>query len=628
MSQSRAILLLVVFFGWLLMGLWVYWPGHAGPALLDDRSSILPITDLADNPELARDYIFGNKSGPLGRPVSMGSFVLEKLYIPGGIARSKQVNIVLHLINFALLAYLFSRLLRWVKAPRYQWLGVMLAAAWMLSPINVSSTLYVVQRMAMLATTFMLVACIFYISWRECLIDGKSNSLSLLLVPVCFVLAMLSKENAIVLVPILLLLEALWFQFEDGQGKIIPWLRNVTLGLIFGGFVLAILLFVFYYDFLSAAYVSRPFSLTERVLTQSRILWDYLAQIVWPDTARMGVYQDDVVISRSLFEPIMTLYSLLAWAMLAISSVLLLYWKWGRYLVFALCWFLVGHVAESTVWPLELYFEHRNYFPGMGVFLGVGVVLAAGMRRWVEIGRPVLVYAGLSVVGLALLTGSQVQIWSNYPLLVLSTINAHPESPRANIDMAVLLAGVGDYRAARAYSDRASDAALDLRVADHDMRDMALSCIANKPIVAEQLTMLGTQDVARPLSSSVTLHTMVRLLQDNTCPNFDRIAFADRMRELFLVENFATKAAPTMYLSLAILENALERYEYSLAYVEQYLNLVPGNSRGLLMKLHFTTALGKVDIADTTVEQLKTLDQQGKLTVGEQQTLALYLEKP
>jgi protein O-mannosyl-transferase len=628
MPLSRSILLLLFFFGWLLLGLWIYWPGHVGPALLDDRSNILPIVDLAENPDLARDYIFGNKSGPLGRPVSVGSFVLEKLYIPGGIARSKQVNIILHLINFALLAYLFSRLLQWINAPRYQWLGVMLAAGWLLSPINVSSTLYVVQRMAMLATTFMLVACICYVRWREGLRDGKSKWLSLLLVPACFLLALLSKENAVVLVPILLLMEALWFQFEGGHGKAIPWLRNLSLGLIGGGALVTLLLLGVYYEFLTDAHVRRSFSLTERVLTQSRILWDYLAQIGWPDTARMGIYHDDVVVSRSLFEPITTLYSLLGWGALAIFSGLLLYWKWGRYLVFALSWFLAGHVTESTVWPLELYFEHRNYFPGMGVFLAAGVVLALAMRQWAELGRPLLVYAGLAVMALALQTSSQVQIWSNYPLLILSTVNAHPESPRANIDMAVLLAGVGDYNAARVYSHKASEAAPDLRTADNDLRDMALSCIANKPIAAEQLALLGTQGIARPLSSGITLHTMVQLLQDETCPNFDRIAFADRMRELFLVEDFATKAAPTMYLSLAILENALARYEYALAYVEQYLNVVPGNSRGLLMKLHFTTALGKVDSADAAVDQLKTLDLQGKLTVGEQQTLALYLEKP
>ena len=45
------------------------------------------------------DLVLGNASGPLGRPVSMASFVLEGLYSGGSIVVSKQVNIALHLLN-------------------------------------------------------------------------------------------------------------------------------------------------------------------------------------------------------------------------------------------------------------------------------------------------------------------------------------------------------------------------------------------------------------------------------------------------------------------------------------------------------------------------------------------------
>jgi hypothetical protein len=44
------------------------------------------------------------------------------------------------------------------------------------------------------------------------------------------------------------------------------------------------------------------------------------------------------------------------------------------------------------------------------------------------------------------------------------------------------------------------------------------------------------------------------------------------------------------------------------------------------MKLHFVTALGKVEAIDSIRSRLLELDAQGKLTVGEQQTLSLYLE--
>ena len=60
------------------------------------------------------------------------------------------------------------------------------------------------------------------------------------------------------------------------------------------------------------------------------------------------------------------------------------------------------------------------------------------------------------------------------------------------------------------------------------------------------------------MSSVTTLLTMVRLLQDDSCPQFDRIRFADRMAEMFLVEDFEHKASAKIYSNLAVLENALK----------------------------------------------------------------------
>ena len=44
------------------------------------------------------------------------------------------------------------------------------------------------------------------------------------------------------------------------------------------------------------------------------------------------------------------------------------------------------------------------------------------------------------------------------------------------------------------------------------------------------------------------------------------------------------------------------------------------------MKLPFVTALCQVDAADAVRSQLLEFQARGKLTVGEQQTLSLYLE--
>ena len=136
----------------------------------------------------------------------MASFVLEKRYLDEGTVGSKQVNIILHACNGGLLMWLFWLLFRFLQVPGYRLLAVLLGAIWLLHPLLVSTVLYVVQRMAMLSTFFMLLCSISYLYWRLAMIAGKSAWWRFLPVPVFLMLAMFSKENAIVLVPTLLLM--------------------------------------------------------------------------------------------------------------------------------------------------------------------------------------------------------------------------------------------------------------------------------------------------------------------------------------------------------------------------------------------------------------------------------------
>ncbi len=76
-----------------------------------------------------------------------------------------------------------------------------------------------------------------------------------------------------------------------------------------------------------------------------------------------------------------------------------------------------------------------------------------------------------------------------------------------------------------------------------------------------------------------------------------------------------------------MLANAEQRWEQAYEYNARSLALSPESTRGLLMQLHFTTALNKREEADKYIQQLQGLKEAGKLNRGEQDTLALYLEK-
>ncbi|MCH8265293.1 MAG: hypothetical protein IIC10_07825, partial [Proteobacteria bacterium] len=63
----------------LLITTWIYWPGLSGPFLLDDYENLNPLGAGAGVMDLQSmlTFVFGNHSGPSGRPVAMLSFLID-----------------------------------------------------------------------------------------------------------------------------------------------------------------------------------------------------------------------------------------------------------------------------------------------------------------------------------------------------------------------------------------------------------------------------------------------------------------------------------------------------------------------------------------------------------------------
>ncbi len=609
----------------LLLGLtlWIYWPGQTGVPFLDDRANLGQLENLADSPQLAREYIFGNQSGPLGRPVSMASFVLEKLLFQGDFGLSKRVNVFLHLVNGLLLVYLLVLLLRYVDVPGHQWIALLAGGLWLLSPMQVSTVLYAVQRMAMLSTLFMLLASICYVRWRIRLAQGDIRCLWFLPLLLFAILALFSKENGVLILPVLWLLEALWFQCRSESLLYQRRIERVTRMTGIVGVVVAGAVLVIWWEAVLEAYAGRSFSLSQRLMTEPRVLWDYVAQFVWPELSRLGLYHDDIQVSTSLGEPSTTLAAVVAWGTIVALSLLLLRWPLGRYLVLGPALYLVSHSLESTFWPLELYFEHRNYFPSIGIVLFFAVAVSLLLRCWPEVRRPVFVFIGVFLLLVAGRTSSQVQVWSNATLLVFNHVIGHPESYRANADMAMLMATQGDLATAEPYFARARELGRTQSNGDHLVLDVILHCLADREFGSDT-----DFDRAPPIERRVvtpsTLLTLLHLVQENYCPSVDVARYADSMVEVYL-EPGRAPAADKVLLALASLENSLQRYYFANGYIDRFLALRPADVTGLLMKLHFSTALGLEAEAQIVVSRLRELDRKGVLTTGQRQTLQLYL---
>lgn len=436
-------------------------------------------------------------AGPTGRPLSVLSFAASHAVHGLDPAAYKATNIALHLLN-GLLVYLLSvQLLARTASfdrPFAQHVALVVALAWALHPLQISSVLYIVQRMNELSALFSLVACLFYCIGRQRLIERRPRAwgligLSLTLLPIG---AALSKENGALTPLYLLLIEACFFRLQCADS-----VQRRQLLLAIGLLAVTPALLVVLYSAFNPAwflrgYARRDFTLSERLLTEARVLWTYLDNIVLPSPAQMGLYRDDYPKSASLLSPPRTLAALVGLAILLVVGTFATL-RGPRILGFGLLLFLIGHSMESTVIALELVFEHRNYLPSFGLFLAMGGLFGPLLKRSLPRPWPGLA-AGLTLAILSVLTGFRAYTWGSPDRWIETEAALHPTSPRAQRDLATHL-----HRAAAKISDPEARLSMLERASVH-----AGAAVAFKPLQSENLLtyLLIQRDLGtRPLPS-------------------------------------------------------------------------------------------------------------------------------
>ena len=433
MKQLPAIAAIVVL-GWL-----VYLPGLPGNFMFDDFLNIVqnPAVHLEslDTQSLLR-AAGGSSAGPLKRPLSMLSFALNAYY--GGIdpLGYKLVNVSIHVVNGVLLFFVLLLLLRGLRPdmrPGTQaTIAVASALAWTLHPINLSSVLYVVQRMNSLAALFTLLGLWTYLRMRVGAERSTSELIGMLVVvSACGILASLSKENGVLLFPFLLLCECYAFGFQ-GSAQNQRWLR-VFFACTVAVPVLGLLGFlVFNPGWLTDLYVFRDFTLAERMLTQPRVLWMYIGMLGLPSNANLGLFHDDTLLSIGLFTPSTTLA-----ACVAVLGVLV--WAAASFrrapvLSFAVFWFAIGHSIESTVLPLEMIHDHRNYVPGIGPLFALFYYLLKPYQT-AQRQRLTKVAAVMLVALFGVVTALRADQWRDPVSLAILEAEHHPQSQRAHYEL-------------------------------------------------------------------------------------------------------------------------------------------------------------------------------------------------
>jgi protein O-mannosyl-transferase len=431
---------LAIFGGLVLVaGLLSYLPGLSGPLLFDDKpalsgNGLVHITGSSFDEWRTAGLSSG--SGPLRRPIAMltfaANYALAGNFSPLGL---KAVNLGIHLAIAVILFFFCHAVLQALAigpdANTRRLLALTAAAFWLLHPLNVSTVLYAVQRMAQLATLFVLAGLLVFMRYRRRWAElgappGEILAAGLWLLLLA-VMATLSKENGALLPWLIIVLEVCIFR-GVWAGRPDKFLRLAGWMLLLLPLLLITLIFVISPEPIIAGYASREFTLEERVLTQTRLLWRYLSWICLPNIYDMGFQHDDIPLSTGMFSPVTTVLALGAWLLLLLVSFGLR----QRYplLLLAVLFFLVGHSMESSVLPLEMVYEHRNYLPGMLVCLAVAAlfVIPASRNKNLSAWYPVL---GALVI-LCLLLSIRVHTWSDELTLSRTNLARHPDSSRSN----------------------------------------------------------------------------------------------------------------------------------------------------------------------------------------------------
>ena len=423
--------------------IYCYWDGLNGPWIFDDVSHLFPLAESKVSIVNWHEFIL-NKSGPLKRPVSMASFIANAWVSGDKLWWWKFTNLIIHILTGISIFWLSRRLLSKInnKIKNPPLVAIVIMGIWLLHPLHVSTVLYTVQRMAQLSALFVFLSLAAYVTARQRQLAGEKFQIFFILAYLVFMpLGILSKENALLIPIYILLIEIIFYNFKQGNNqppsKVLKWI-------IYSPLILGItILFLFFDSLIVEKYIIRDFTLHERVLTEARVLLAYIVQIVFPVQKFMGFLHDDIILSTHLFDPPVTFISI-------IGIIFLLAISWlvrKRYTLFSfgIFFFFSAHLMESTVFPLELMFEHRNYIASYGVIFALtALFLEIKLQQNVK-----AIVVTIIIIMLGYYTNLRVDTWSSAGSLYDYVYKTHPKSKRITIVKARQLAESGQYDQAR-----------------------------------------------------------------------------------------------------------------------------------------------------------------------------------
>ena len=396
----------------------------------------------------------GSSKSVLYRPLACLTFGLNWYAGQSNVFGYHLVNVGIHLLTAF---FLFISILSLYRTPGLQkrpddeayFVALLATVLWAVNPIQTQAVTYIVQRMASMAAMFYIIGLFCYLTARQS--NGKIRQAACFSCAAgAFLCALASKESAITFPLALLLLEVIFFQeLTEKKNKRI-WLgvfAVATLALMVAG-----TLFLLRGEPLKIldGYQSRPFTLWQRLMTEPRVLCFYLSQLFYPVPTRLSIAHD-IIYYTSPIRPWTTLPAILA--VFFLMGLACRQMRRRPMLSFAILFFFLNHAVESSVLPLELIFEHRNYLPSMFLFVPVAIGLLWMLnfyRAKKSALYPVLIaFIVLLVAGLGWGTHVRNMAWATKKSLWEDALKKAPGSMRPYTTLATsYFEKIGDHQTA------------------------------------------------------------------------------------------------------------------------------------------------------------------------------------
>lgn len=635
-----------------LLTMAIYWPGLSGSWLFDDYPNIVDNRGVqptdASISSLARAAL-SSPSSEFKRPLASLSFAAN--YLATGLDPywMKVTNLFIHLLN-GLLVFLLARGLldaltcaesgrsetgtAEAVARRNGWTAAIVAAAWMILPINLTGVLYVVQRMESMANVFVLLGLLGYVSGRRrMLAGGRGLLLCALSLTVPTGLGLLAKETAVMLPLYAALVEWLVFGVRrDAPAYARDWRLLALFAFTLVLPMLAGLAWIVPHVLQPSAFSTRDFTLGQRLLSEARIVVDYIGWSLLPTPDALSFYHDDFQASTGLLSPWTTLSSLLAIAALLVAVVKARH----RYplVSLGLGLYFGCHLLTGTILPLELIYEHRNYFASFGLLLVVVPLLAAPRKTDAplpaasarpRVHRPMamslprqVALGGLLVYWMAA-TALTAYAWGN-PLRLAQDLAARaPQSPRAQYELGRTYIIYSRYNAASPFTKLAY-APLEraMRLPDSSILPEQALIFMNArmglPVKAAWWdSMVAKLKSRRPgVQDESSLGALTQCQREHAC-NFSK----ERMVQAFLAA--LSHPQPNARLLATYSDyawNVLDDHELGLRMAREAAQANPDEPAYLITLVRMLAASGRRDEARQALAQLERLNIANRLATS------------